>query len=148
MPNQMGMDKDKWLTVMRAGLANTALENLAIQIVDVSEDGIQLRMPITPKTHQPMGLLHGGVTMVLVESAASLHACWGMDLNVIVPVGIEINASHLNSASEGWAHASAKVLRRARRIIVHEVEVMHEETLAMLSVARVTNYYKRVVHTA
>jgi 1,4-dihydroxy-2-naphthoyl-CoA hydrolase len=101
-------------------------------------------MPISEKTRQPLGLFHGGMSLVLAESAASMHSCWGLDLMKVNPVGIEINASHLNIAREGTVRATARVLRRGRSIIVHEVEIHHVETGNLLCLSRVTNFLKSV----
>ena len=82
--------------------------------------------------------------MVLAETAASYHACWGIDLNERAPVGIEINGSHLNSAESGNVRATGKVLRRSALLIVHEIEVTHVESGRLLCVSRVTNFYKKL----
>lgn len=112
---------------------------LDIDLVDIDADTVTLRMPIRDAARQPMGLLHGGVSMVLAESAASLHACWGLDLTKRVPVGIEINGSHVGSARDGTVEAVGRVVRRGRTLVVHEVQVTHVESGRTLCVARVTN---------
>jgi 1,4-dihydroxy-2-naphthoyl-CoA hydrolase len=112
---------------------------LDISLVSISADELVLRMPITDACRQPMGLLHGGASMVLAETAASMHACWGLDLTRQHPVGIEIGGSHLRSAREGHVLATARVLRRARTLVVHTIEVTHEESGQLLCSARVTN---------
>jgi uncharacterized protein (TIGR00369 family) len=127
---------------------NTAVEALGIDIVSVDNDHIQLRMPITNRARQPFGLLHGGISMVLAETAASVHACWGIDLSKVFPVGIEVNGSHLRSASEGHVLANATVIRRSRTLIVHAIDIVHEETNRLLCVSRVTNFYKAAQNTA
>ena len=124
-------------------IPNTALEPLGIHVTSVSEDSLSLRMPITNASRQPFGLLHGGISLLLAESAASMHSCWGIDLNSVFPVGIEINGSHLRSASSGFVVATAQLLRRSKTLAVHEVKIVHEETNELLCVCRVTNYYKR-----
>ncbi len=129
---------------IRALRPHTIHEVLDITVLEFDETSIVLTMPITDASRQPYGILHGGVSMVLAESAASLHACWGIDLNELVPVGIEINGSHLNSADSGTVRAVAKVLRKSRSLIVHEVEIMHVESGRLLCVSRVTNFYKAV----
>jgi uncharacterized protein (TIGR00369 family) len=133
---ELGVDD---LRELRRG---TIDEMLDIQVVEIDEDRIVLHMPITDRARQALGLLHGGVHMVLAESAASLHACWGLDLSQKWPVGIEINGSHVRSASVGSVRAVGTVIRRSRSLIVHQVEIYHEETGKLLSVGRVTNYYK------
>lgn len=146
----MKVHEKKWTTPadLNAGRRNTVLEALDIKILEFSEDMIVLSMPITDATRQPFGLLHGGVSMVLAETAASYHACWGIDLSEKVPVGIEINGSHLNSAEHGTVRAVGKVLRKSASLIVHEIEISHVESGKILCVSRVTNFYKKLQHKA
>jgi uncharacterized protein (TIGR00369 family) len=115
---------------------------LGIEIDRIDEDGVVLSMPITQKVHQPAGVVHGGIYLVLAESAAGIHACYLGDLSQVIPVGIENSASHLRSASEGHLRAEATLARRSRSFTVHTVEIRHVESGDLLSVARVTNYYK------
>jgi uncharacterized protein (TIGR00369 family) len=142
------MDKEAyrkgWLDAVRSIGQQTAREYLDIEIVDADEDHVVLTMPITDKVRQPYGLLHGGFSMVLAETAASLHATYGVDLTEKGPVGIEINGSHLRSAREGTVRAQGRVVRRSRSIIVHQVDIYHQETGALLCTSRVTNYYKKM----
>jgi uncharacterized protein (TIGR00369 family) len=91
-----------------------------------------------------MGLLHGGINMVLAETAASLHACWGVDLSEKVPVGIEINGSHVRAATQGWVRVEGRVIRRTRSLVFHQVDMIDEASGEVLSTGRVTNYYKAV----
>jgi uncharacterized protein (TIGR00369 family) len=123
-------------------IPKTALEPLGTRVVSVNEESLTLRMPITDASRQPFGLLHGGISLLLAESAASMHSCWDVDLTAVFPVGIEINGSHLRSASSGFVLATAYLLRRSKTLAVHEVKIVHEETNELLCVCRVTNYYK------
>ena len=137
-------DEGLWLTGFDQMHLNTAVEHLGIKLESISADQIVLTMPITDKARQPFGLLHGGITMALVETAASVHASWGVDLSEKSPVGIEINGSHVRSARQGTVRAVGKVIRRSRSMIVHQVDVYLVESGEMLSTARMTNYYKPV----
>lgn len=138
-------NKAQWLAGFDRIHKNTAIEYLEISLADIDEDKIELLMPISDKTRQPFGLLHGGISMVLAETAASVHATWGKDLSKVSPVGVEINGSHIRSASEGVVRTIATVVRRSRSLIVHQVEIIHEDTGKLLCTARVTNFYKRVL---
>lgn len=142
MPHQ---EEKKWVTAdeLNAVSNKTILKTLGIKIEEYSEKEIVLSMPISDDTRQPYGLLHGGVSMVLAETAASYHACWGIDLNHKVPVGIEISGSHLDSADSGTVRAVGKVLRKSSSLIVHQVDITHVETGTLLCVSRVTNFYKK-----
>ena len=137
-------DEQTWLENFDRIQENTAGAHLGIKLESINADEIVLTMPISDKTRQPYGLLHGGITMALVESAASIHASWGADFSKVVPVGIEINGSHVRSATEGTVRAVGRVVRRSRSMIVHQVDVYLVETGELLSTARMTNFYKPV----
>ena len=127
---------------LRALLPKTAPEALGVEILSADTAGILLRMPMSDRARQPMGLLHGGISMVLAETAASLHSCWEVDLSSMVPVGIEINGSHIRSASDGHILAKATIIRRSSKLVVHNIEITHQESGRVLCLARVTNFYK------
>ena len=120
----------------------TAMGTLGIELVHIDEETLILGLEVGPKVHQPMGLLHGGVSALLAETAASMHAALGTDPRERLPVGIDLHASHLRSTSSGRVLARAKVLRKARSLVVHDVEIIQEESGALLSVVRVTNLMK------
>lgn len=144
MPAMPILDKAAWLAQARAAHARTSFGLLGGEVVDVDDDSLTVRLPITDAVRQPYGLLHGGISLFLIETAASSHAAYGIDLAVLQPVGVEINGSHLRSATEGTVIAIARVVRRGRTHIVHEVDVMLEETGELLCKGRMTNYYKTV----
>src|SRR3984957_15514737 len=127
---------------LRALLPKTAPEALGVEIVSADAEGILLRMPMSDRARQPLGLLHGGISMVLAQTAASRPACWEIDLSRFVPVGIEINGSHIRSASDGHILAKASVIRRSSKLVVNTVEMAHEKFGRVLFLARVTNVYK------
>ncbi|HKY78509.1 MAG TPA: PaaI family thioesterase [Anaerolineales bacterium] len=138
------LDKDAWLAQARQAHARTAFGLLGGSILEVDEDSLSVHLPITEKVLQPYGILHGGISLFLIETAASSHAAFGVDLDVARPFGVEINGSHLRSASAGTLKAIARVVRRGRTHIVHEVDVLLEETGELLCRGRMTNYYKPV----
>lgn len=137
-----GSSRVQSIEQLRAMLPNTAAEALGVEIVSADFEHILLRMPMSDRARQPLGLLHGGVSMVLAETAASLHSCWDVDVSRLVPVGIEISGSHIRSASEGHILANGIVIRRSSKLVVHNVEIKHEESSRILCLARVTNFYK------
>ncbi|MCF7804409.1 MAG: PaaI family thioesterase [Candidatus Marinimicrobia bacterium] len=124
--------------------SKTALEPHDVTLEEISADRIVLRMEIGDHALQPYGLLHGGMSMMLAESAASIHACWDVDLRKRVPVGIEINGSHLRPATEGAVRVVGEVIRKSRTLVHHHVEIIHEETGKVLSTVRMTNLYKKM----
>ncbi|MDX1437247.1 MAG: PaaI family thioesterase [Anaerolineales bacterium] len=115
---------------------------LGIDLVEINEEAAVLTMPVTEKIHQAGGVVHGGIYLVLAESAAGVHAAYLADLEEYFPVGIENSASHVRSARDGHLRATASLVRRSRSFTVHEVKVEHEESGGLLSTARVTHYYR------
>ena len=80
---------------------------LGIQVTEIGNDYIIGKMPVTEKTKQPYGILHGGASCVLAESIGSIAAGLTMDGTKKYPVGIEINANHLSSPTDGYVYAKA-----------------------------------------
>jgi hypothetical protein len=62
------------LATIAATGAGTAVEHLGIEVHTILDDGLVARMPVDARTRQPMGLLHGGVSVVLAETLGSLGA--------------------------------------------------------------------------
>ena len=93
---------------------NTLMETLNIEPVDFGEDFLILRMPVNSKVYQPDGVLHGGATAALAESAGSMatHMLF-KDSNFMVR-GIEITANHLKSVKEGYVYAKATFIHKGR----------------------------------
>ena len=95
---------------------------LGIEVIELSPERVVLPGPVGPKVHQPFGILHGGVSALLAESAASI----GGNLNVPpgkVCVGTEISASHLRSISTGTLTAIATPIRIGRSLHVWHIEL-------------------------
>jgi 1,4-dihydroxy-2-naphthoyl-CoA hydrolase len=98
---------------------------LGIELVEMSNDKVVLSLPIEERVHQPYGILHGGVSALLAESAASMGGALNVPDDKIV-VGIELNASHLRSASSGTLIATATPIRIGRTIQVWNIELTDE----------------------
>ena len=82
-------------------------KHLDIEIVEIGDDFIVGRMPVIEKTKQPYGILHGGASCVLAESIGSTAAALTLDGAKKYPVGIEINANHISSPTNGHVYAKA-----------------------------------------
>lgn len=130
------------IEALNAACAGTAMETMGIEVVAVDDESIELHMPITDAARQPLGLLHGGVNMLLAETAASMHSAYLADLAREAPVGIEINGSHLHSAKSGTVKTVGRVLRRSRALVFHQIDIYHVESGRQLCSARVTNFFK------
>ena len=95
---------------------------LGMSVVEVSADRAVVTVPVTERVHQPYGLLHGGVSALLAESAASIGGAASVPAGKAV-VGIELNASHLHSVRRGTLTAVATPLRKGRTIQVWDIAV-------------------------
>lgn len=82
-------------------------KHLDIEIVEIGDDFIVGRMPVVEKTKQPYGILHGGASCVLAESIGSTAAALTLNGAKKYPVGIEINANHISSPTNGHVYAKA-----------------------------------------
>jgi 1,4-dihydroxy-2-naphthoyl-CoA hydrolase len=78
----------------------TVMELLGIEQLEITKEKVVLTMPVTPKTHHPWGTLHGGVSVVLAETAATMGACMNIDPEKQYAVGLEINANHIRISDE------------------------------------------------
>jgi 1,4-dihydroxy-2-naphthoyl-CoA hydrolase len=93
---------------------------LGVETVETGPERVVLRLPVTWKTHQPFGVLHGGVSALLAESAASYGGALSAPQGKTV-VGIELNASHLRPMREGMLTATAVPVRTGRAIQVWSI---------------------------
>lgn len=116
---------------------DTLMAALDITFEQLTADKVVCKMPVGPKTKQPMGLLHGGASVALAETAASIAAMLNIDLNTHAAVGIEINANHVRGKKDGVVTAVATPLHRGQRTMVWDVKI-HDEEDRLISVSRCT----------
>lgn len=102
---------------------NELMQFLGVKIEIVEPERTVLTMEVTPKIHQYIGIMHGGVSLFLCETAASIAAVANADLARFSPVGIEINANHLRAVSRGKITIEAKPLYNGRTLAVWNVEI-------------------------
>jgi len=109
---------------------------LGIETVLVTPDKVIMRVEVGPKVHQPYGILHGGVSALLAEGAASIGGAVSVGPHQIV-VGTELNCSHLRPMSDGVLTATALPVRKGRNVHVWSIELTDEEG-RLICVARCT----------
>ena len=105
---------------------NTLMQTLEIEYLEVGSDYLIAKMPVTPRVHQPMGLLHGGATVALAESVGSAASMIFVDIKKYEVRGIEISANHLKSIKEGNVYAKATIIHKGRSIHLWEIKVTNE----------------------
>ena len=123
---------------LNAWSRHTMGEHLGIEITAVGERAIEGRMPVDHRTHQPMGLLHGGASVALAETLGSVAAALRVDRTKQACVGLEINANHIKGVREGWVRGRATPVHIGRSTQVWEIRITHEETGALVCLSRIT----------
>jgi 1,4-dihydroxy-2-naphthoyl-CoA hydrolase len=97
--------------------------HLGIEMTDFGADWLAGRMPVDARTRQPMGILHGGASVVLAESLASAAANLCVDPAVAYCVGQEVNANHLRAVTEGYVTGVARPFHLGRTSQVWSIEL-------------------------
>ena len=116
---------------------NELFRFLGIEIVEAKPERVVLTMEVTPKVHQYTGVMNGGVSVLLAESAASVGAVVGADLEKVTPVGIEINANHVRAVSKGLITAVAEPIHSGKTISIWKIEITDRRG-KLISTSRIT----------
>jgi len=101
-------------------------EVLDIKLVSAEKDRVVATMPIGPNHRQQVGYLHGGVSVVLAESLASLGSVLNIDADKQMAFGLEINANHLRPKRDGFLTGVATPIHRGRTTHVWDVQISDE----------------------
>ncbi len=113
-----------YLEIIRERGSGALDQKMGIEILEASPQRLVGRMPVAGNT-QPVGLLHGGANVVLAESLGSigtqLHA--GPDRRI---VGVDINATHHKSATEGFVTGVATAISLGKTLCVYEIVITNE----------------------
>lgn len=125
------------LEFLRSHKVKTVHETLGIEVEEVDPQRVVVSMPVTEHVHQFTRILHGGVSVVLAESAASIGAAMNTDLTQFSPVGVEINANHLRPISKGRITAVATPAHIGAKMMVWNVEI-HDHRKRLICISRCT----------
>ncbi|MEO8944856.1 MAG: hotdog fold thioesterase [Gemmatimonadaceae bacterium] len=127
-------DRLAWLKSLRTrGMPDA----LGIQVIELTPERVVATMPVDDRTRQPFGLLHGGASVALAETTASLGAFANIDDTKFAAVGLEINANHIRAAREGTVRATAQPIHVGRTTHVWSIEIRDEQD-RIVCVARCT----------
>ncbi|WP_452219779.1 PaaI family thioesterase [Lacinutrix salivirga] len=133
----MQLSKKELLAKANAASKNTLMETLNIEMVDYGDNFLVARMPVTPRVHQPDGVLHGGATAALAESVGSFASHIFLDTDNMFVRGLEITANHLKSVKEGYVYAKATFLHKGRTTQLLDVRVT-DEADTLISICRLS----------
>ncbi|MDP4683566.1 MAG: hotdog fold thioesterase [Crocinitomicaceae bacterium] len=117
---------------------NTLMEVLDIKCIEIGPDYIVSTMPVDHRTHQPMGLLHGGASAALIESIGSMGSTLLLDLEKEYPVGLEVNANHVGGIKSGSVKAIGKIVHAGKRTHLWQVDIFDELTSKLICTGRLT----------
>ena len=117
---------------------NTLMEQLGIECIELGDDYVISRMPVDQRTHQPMGLLHGGASAALIESIGSMGSTLLLDITKQHPVGIEINANHVGGIRSGYVIAKGKIVHAGKKTHLWQVDITEEGTDKLVCSGRLT----------
>lgn len=134
----MSFDKDKVLQLCKNFSQNTLMETLEMEFIDAGEDFLVATMPVNPRVHQPMGLLHGGASVALAESVGSAASIMFINPEKQEVRGIEISANHLKSKREGIVTGTARIIHKGASIHLWEIRITDEEG-RLISLCKLTN---------
>jgi len=129
--------QDTSLAEVNGWSANTMIEGLGIQVVDVGDDYVRGTMPVDARTHQPYGLLHGGASVSLAETLGSIGAMLCVDAATELAVGVEINANHVRGVTSGTVTGTARPIHVGRSMQVWEIRI-EDERGRLVCIARLT----------
>lgn len=110
--------------------------HLGIVFTEVGDDFVRATMPVTPQHHQPMGLLHGGASVVLAETLGSVGGSLSCGEGKTC-VGLEINANHVRAVRSGTVTGTARPLHRGATTQLWEIRI-EDEAGRLVCVSRLT----------
>jgi 1,4-dihydroxy-2-naphthoyl-CoA hydrolase len=100
---------------------------LGVEVLEISPDRVVATMPVDDRTRQPFGILHGGASVALAETVASLASAANVDREEFAAVGLEINANHLRAKRDGLVTATATPVHIGRTTHVWDVRIVDED---------------------
>lgn len=118
-------------------IKNTLIETLGIEVTHIEAGKVIATMPVDERTRQPFGLLHGGASVALAETVASIGAYELVDQETEGVAGLEINANHVRPITEGHVTAVGTILHQGRTTMVWDIKITDEKD-RLICVSRCT----------
>jgi uncharacterized protein (TIGR00369 family) len=118
------MDKSELIKITAE---NELMQFLGVKIVESTAERVVLKMEVTPKVHQYVGIMNGGVSLYLAETAASIGVVSNADLTKVTPVGVEINANHIRAVSKGVLTVTATPIFPGRTMSIWQIDIANDK---------------------
>ena len=129
--------KDLMLEHLNQFGKETMASFLEMEWVELGNDFLKMKMPVNKKTRQPYGLLHGGASCALAETIGSIASAMVIDTKRYACTGLEINANHIHSATDGFVWATAKPLHLGKSTHVWDIKILDDRD-KLICVSRLT----------
>lgn len=116
----------------------TLMAQLGMECVELGPDFLVFRMPVDHRTHQPMGLLHGGASAALIETIGSFGSFLMADKRIERPVGLELSCQHIRAVRQGFVLGKGKLIHSGSSTHVWAVDITEEITGQLVCTGRLT----------
>jgi len=123
----MSTDNRAILERLRASATRNLADTLGIELRELTAERVVATMPVDERTRQPFGILHGGASVALAETLASLGGTMNVDLERFTVVGVEINANHIRAKKDGVVTGTGTPIHVGRSTQVWEIRIVDEE---------------------
>lgn len=115
----------------------TLMEQLGMEYLEIAEGFVKAKMPVDKRTKQPFNNLHGGASIALAETIASLGSVLLVDLEKFDVRGAAVNSNHIGAVSSGFVYGEARLIHRGDITHVWDTEIKDQEGYRV-SVSRIT----------
>jgi uncharacterized protein (TIGR00369 family) len=123
----MPTDSRAYLERLRATATSHLADTIGIRLTELTAERVVATMPVDDRTRQPFGILHGGASVALAETLASLGGTMNVDLERFDVVGVEINANHIRAKRDGIVTGTATPIHLGRSTQVWEIRIVDED---------------------
>lgn len=131
------MDKKTQLDQLNQLNQGTMMAQIGIEFTDVGPDFVCARMPVDERTYQPLKMLHGGASVALAETLASVAGTMQVNMETHYCVGMEINANYIRSIREGFVYGKATPIHLGKRTQIWNIRIADEND-QLVCISRMT----------
>ena len=128
---------DTPISELNAQNKGTLMEQLGIEYLEIKDGYVKAQMPVDHRTKQPFDILHGGASLALAETVASLGSALLVDLNNFDIRGASVTSNHVGAVRSGVVFGEARIIHRGKMTHVWDVDIKNEQGVRA-SIARVT----------
>jgi len=131
------MDKQAILDQLQARCDNTLVDTLGVTFVELGDDYLVAKMPVTSAVHQVDGVLHGGATAALAETVGSAACAIFCKSDDVIMRGIEISANHVRGVRNGFVFAKATAIHKGKTMQHWSIQIT-DDTNKLVSSCKLT----------